>query len=579
MTIKSSIRVKAPRYSDVVVNKATGATYTPKILSDFVANNIVKIFKNSEQQIRVLDPAVGDGELLFSLLEQLEIYTKLKIEVCGFDTDIVALNKAQSRLKDRFPTFSYDFQAGDFLQFVLDNYFCDNIFSCFSNNNAKDYDIVIANPPYVRTQIMGAYQAQALSVNFGLSGRIDLYHAFIIAIARVLKSDGIAGIIVSNRFMSTRSGIQVRRGILENFNLYHIWDMGDTKLFNAAVLPAVLLVNGKKTKTEIAPKFTSIYETNQNPSSEAATPIHALSQEGVVKVDDGRRFLIQHGELKLSLSKDDLWKITTESADVWFNLVDKHTWGTFKDVGKIRVGVKTCADNIFIRSDWEDVFGANAPELLRPLTTHHVANRFKAKDSDKKRQILYPHEIRNGSRSVIDLENYEKTRTYLELYRNILEGRSYIKKAGRKWYELWVPQDPGSWALPKLVFRDIAEEPTFWIDLDGSVVNGDCYWMICNDQTKTDLLWLALAIGNSLFIEQFYDKCFHNKLYSGRRRFMSQYVERFPLPDPHSAISKKIVCIAKDIYKNDNSSCKNSDIKEELDNLIFKSFGLFAEKV
>jgi len=42
---------------------------------------------------------------------------------------------------------------------------------------------------------------------------------------------------------------------------------------------------------------------------------------------------------------------------------------------------------------------------------------------------------------------------------------------------------------------DISDEPCFWLDLEGSVVNGDCYWMVAQDG-KDDLLWLAAGVGN-----------------------------------------------------------------------------------
>ena len=41
------------------------------------------------------------------------------------------------------------------------------------------------------------------------------------------------------------------------------------------------------------------------------------------------------------------------------------------------------------------------------------------------------------------------------------------------------------------------------MDLDGSVVNGDCYWLALNPGQSTDLLWLTLAVANSSFIEAF----------------------------------------------------------------------------
>ncbi len=53
----------AKRYEFVTKEKAGGATYTPKNLSDFVAEHIVANIEasNLKQPIRILDPAVGDG--------------------------------------------------------------------------------------------------------------------------------------------------------------------------------------------------------------------------------------------------------------------------------------------------------------------------------------------------------------------------------------------------------------------------------------------------------------------------------------------------------------------------------------
>ena len=74
---------------------------------------------------------------------------------------------------------SVHFELDNFLSFVLEyfgasgghaNLFCPSI--------PEAYDFIIANPPYVRTQIMGAKQAQLISAQFGLSGRIDLYLCF-----------------------------------------------------------------------------------------------------------------------------------------------------------------------------------------------------------------------------------------------------------------------------------------------------------------------------------------------------------------------------------------------------------------
>jgi len=560
------------RYHIVTEEKASGATYTPKILADFVAQKIVESAGRlpTDRPLRILDPAVGHGELLVSLLEHLTDQPGLNIEVYGFETDPEALDTATERLKQEFPGVPLHFEPDNFLEFVLEHFGVGGQGNLFRRVDPEAYDLIIANPPYVRTQIMGAAQAQLLAEQFGLAGRVDLYYAFILGMSQVLKPQGIAGVIVSNRFMTTRSGASVRQALFERFNIRHVWDLGDTKLFEAAVLPAVLLVEGKNGHKLETPAFTSIYQTTDPAIGTASDAIDALSREGVIEVEDGRRFLVQHGKLNTSGAPDGVWRIATEAVDTWLATVEAHSWGTFRDIGKIRVGVKTCADKIFIRSDWQDMPEADRPELLKPLTTHHIARRFKALASDRPSQILYPHEVVQGRRRAVDLTRYPRSQAYLEAHRAALEGRQYVVEAGRKWYEIWVPQDPDAWDQPKLVFRDIAEEPTFWVDVDGSVVNGDCYWLICQNSARTDLLWLAAAVGNSTFIERFYDLRFHNKLYAGRRRFITQYVEKFPLPDPHSRLAKSIIAKAKRVYECIPSP-EAEQLQKELDALVWEA--------
>lgn len=570
----------ARRYQNVDAEKAQGATYTPDNLSRFVAERIVESADlEGRASITILDPAIGDGALVLALLNALKRKTKAALSVRGFDTDILALDEAARRIRAACPHTNLELTKGSFLDFVLETDIKHATPSLFSpRSEAQAYDLIIANPPYVRTQIMGSERAQQLADTFGLTGRVDLYQAFLLGMAKTLAPDGVAGMIVSNRFMTTKGGGTLRGALRRRFDLRQIWDLGDTKLFDAAVLPAVLVARGTGSPSSSAPLFTSIYEVEDDAALNAADPIDALAYEGVIEIQDGRRFCVRRGVLDGSGDDFDVWRLASASGDEWMATVDRNTWKRFGEIGKIRVGVKTCADKIFIRHDWEDVLGGEMPELLRPLTTHHGAGRFRATIPKKARAILYPHEVVQGTRQAIPLENFPKSRDYLEAHRKALESRSYVIEAGRRWYELWVPQDPEAWSAPKLVFRDISARPTFWIDLDGSVVNGDCYWLVASRPEDADILWLAAAIANSTFAEAFYDYRFNNKLYAGRRRFITQYVEQFPLLDPALPLSKRIIVQAKLIYEANHAS-EVQDMEQELDNLIWQAFGLGVKEV
>ncbi len=91
----------------------------------------------------------------------------------------------------------------------------------FSQKIESEYaDIVIANPPYVHTQILGSEKAQKIAKRFNLKGRVDLYYPFLIAMTNVLKKGGLLGVITSNRYLFTKSGETIRKFLLENYELY-----------------------------------------------------------------------------------------------------------------------------------------------------------------------------------------------------------------------------------------------------------------------------------------------------------------------------------------------------------------------
>jgi methylase of polypeptide subunit release factors len=276
-----AVRDTTRRYQSVDAEKAHGATYTPESLARFVAERIIESADlKARASLTILDPAIGDGALVLALLDALKGKTRASIIVHGFDTNVTALDEAARRIRLAHPKTQLELTQASFLDILLESD-CNTVApSLFSRSKPQTFDLIIANPPYVRTQIMGSDRAQQLASTFGLTGRVDLYHAFLLGMARLLAPDGTTGIIVSNRFMTTKGGGALRAALRQRFALRQIWDLGDTKLFSAAVLPAVIVARGSASPSEVTPLFTSIYEVKD--SQVPRTPADATPRPGCV---------------------------------------------------------------------------------------------------------------------------------------------------------------------------------------------------------------------------------------------------------------------------------------------------------
>jgi len=549
--------------------KSTGATFTPSALADFLSEKILKYTMATPEKCSILDPACGDGALLLSIAGK--IGNEFEFELKGYETNIDYLIEAKNNLSDILSDNIYNIELKDFLEISMLSGT-----DLFADNDKQEYaDVVIANPPYVRTQILGAEKSQQIAKNFNLKGKIDLYFPFLIGMTNALKKGGILGVITSNRYLTTKSGAEIRKFLVENYDILEVIDLGDTKLFDAAVLPAILIGKKKANKQQISVPyhFAKIYEefNLDIPTVPIDSVYDILSQEnsGFYSTNDKRKFAYSIGLLKHSHIKTDIWQMTNETENEWIEQINKNTAFCIGDKFKVRVGIKSCADNVFLNEHWEKEPVLPEYEMFKPLISRENIQRWSCKTTDC-HKVLYPHYSQNGNRSVFDLSKYPNAEQYLNKHKQQLEAREYLIQAGRKWYEMWVPQNPALWQFPKLVFPDISVEAQFSYDGSGSIVNGNCYWIVAKTKQESFLLLLIQGVANSQLMAQYHDLCFNNKLYSGRRRYLSQYIEKYPIPDPENPYSKKIIAIVKKLNSQEHN---NQELEKELNMNVLNAFG------
>ena len=155
----------------VAQRKATGAHFTPPDLAALLGRRLLaQDLAEENGEVRVLDPSCGDGQLLKALYDASPSSLRAKIQLIGVESDALSLECARDVLsvarEDRLVLVQ-----GDFLSLAASPQgelplFAPSSGTCGLRDPAH---VIIANPPYVRTQILGSDQSQRLAADFRIS--------------------------------------------------------------------------------------------------------------------------------------------------------------------------------------------------------------------------------------------------------------------------------------------------------------------------------------------------------------------------------------------------------------------------
>ncbi|NCO31431.1 N-6 DNA methylase, partial [bacterium] len=111
------------------------------------------------------------------------------------------------------------------------------------------FDIVIANPPYVRVHKQNKEQKEVLKRVFTSPHKdFDIYIVFIEQAMRLLKENGVLCFITPDKYLIREYGEKIRK-YLFNYQLVEFYDVSRANdLFGAAVYPLITIVKKKHEK-------------------------------------------------------------------------------------------------------------------------------------------------------------------------------------------------------------------------------------------------------------------------------------------------------------------------------------------
>ena len=421
----------------------------------------------------------------------------------------------------------------------------------------ESYDCVVGNPPYVRIQRLntnGAKQAYLKSFDSAV-GRFDLYSLFIERGLQLLKPNGKLGYITSNKFMTTNAGSGIRKVISKKATINHLFDLSDTKVFGAAVLPCVIVLENCKSDNETFP-FGLLreinYDKNYQDVEDAFTHFRSHTSKD---------FCQEQINLPSKLSRKTSFEMRvlqsiqpTENGDCWHFLspsekeviagIEANRPVPLGEIAEITSGLKTTADSVFIHPMTDAFIEKNKLEknLIYPFIQARNIERWKVQWTGTKEKsdtyVLYPHLVKKDRVVAANLNDYPCVGAYLKAHYEKLSKRQYLIEAGRKWYEIWVHQKPEIFQRPfKIVTPDLKTRNTFALDTQSYMSGASCFAILPKNQTRQESYYL-LGLLNSELLDFYHKVKASTFIYAGRYRYWKSYLQNYPIINCYLGESK-----------------------------------------
>jgi hypothetical protein len=414
------------------------------------------------------------------------------------------------------------------------------------------FDIVIGNPPYVRQEAIKEIKPKLTEYSC-YAGTADLYVYFFERSVRLLKEGGVLAFICSNKFFRAGYGARLRAFLAGSTQLARLIDFGDAPVFTAIAYPHILVT----TKTNA-------------PQNDKTFP--ALSWELGRDIDEFRA-VVQADSFEMpqkNLSNDG-WRF--EKSDTLDLLEKLRAAGTPLGEyvgGRFYRGVLTGLNEAFVvdRATRDALIAqhASSAEVLKPFLRGRDVKRWRVQSQD-----LWLIFTRRG----IDIEKYPAIKRHLEKWKErltpgVLGGR---KPGSYQWFEI---QDTVAYwqefEKPKIVYPDIAVKSEFGFD-DGARVLANTGYIIPNASK------FLLACLNSRVLWHYY-LSLTNTIRGGYVRYISQYVEKLPIPSATPAQQASIALLVDQILalKSADPVADVSVLEAEIDELVASLYGLDANE-
>ncbi len=415
--------------------------YTPE---DIAKTMIKELRIKWNENIKILEPAVGTGNIFIPLLEKFlkhyknaskeEISIKMRNTFWVFDIDqssILELKKNIIKICRK-----YNFEYDNEIKIADMNILTEEI--------KEDFDYIIGNPPYISKKNLREEQRESLKGSNTCSKyNYDMYFYFFEKCISLLKENGTLVFITPNSYLNSISGLELRKEIIYNTTLKKIINFPNKNIFKDALVKVCITKLVKKKN----------YKLNKY-------KYHYLEK-------DDNEYL---KNIKLSINIDNFLLSNTSS---------KREGEKLEDLFYISGGIATLNDKFFIIKEKEVVEETKEFITIKKENVEYkiekdlIRNVMRPRMGQVIDKIIYPY-IKDTQK----IEEDEIKKKYPEYYNyfkgcSLSKGLYYGRSQGLRYLE-----------NQKIVFPKISSRFKPYKSIDELIISG-IYFVPLNEKAKS----------------------------------------------------------------------------------------------
>lgn len=397
--------------------KEKGSYYTPQLLADFMVYHLFdeRNFTFSKA-VSMLEPSAGDGVFFRAILSnqnftgRTEFRLPKKINILAIERENDELEKARS-YADPLSSLNrnIEYLNGDYLNFQL--------------NNDKKFDLIIGNPPYIKSGYLTDDQIEScleIHKRSGLSNKKikNIWTSFLIGAVQSLSDNGALAFVLPAELLQVIYAKEIRDLLKDNFENGKI----DIFSFNELIFKdieqdVIVLICAKNQKNP----GVSFYHVDK--LEDLKTPDYTKDNSNVHRttLDKWTNYILSDSDLKF-LDR----------------IKEQHSLKTIRHYSDSVAGIVTAANDYFIADQTTvDKYELNKFTKAIVKKSSHLPSSFQFTNEDllKMKEDGVPCLL-------IDLENKpstdfpEKHKTYLAIGVSRDLHQRYKMKLRENWYSI-----------------------------------------------------------------------------------------------------------------------------------------------